>query len=179
LNRIKSSIHDFPKATIIERNNEEWKGPWLETLSASRRYGGSSPRVVWGQIRAILESNKIPVDAANIQGQLGQNWIEVNYDGAARSVDNSVPVLIATTYHPNWQRPDSEAVYAATPMFMMTFVRQPTRLMFARKQVEKTGVWVSAFTLAAMVGFAGWNGARQLWPRRRSFGRVKQEERRE
>lgn len=179
LNRIKSSIHLFPKARIIDRNNEDWKGPWLETLSASRRYGGSSPRAVWAQIRAILESNKIPVDGANIQGQLGQNWIEVKYDGATRSVDNSVPVLIATTYHPNWQRSDSETVYAVTPMFMMTFVRQPTRLTFARNQVEKAGVWLSAFTLASLLGFAGWNGVRQLRARSRSFGRITREERRE
>lgn len=178
-NRIRSSISDFPKATIIERNNDQWKGPWLENHAASRRYGESSQRAVWAKVRDLLERHKLPVEAANIQGELGQNWIEIKYDGPSRSIENSVPVLIATTYHPNWQRREAEAVYAVTPMFMLTFVRQSTHLVFARKPLEKTGVWVSAVTFAAMLGFIGWNGARHFRSGRRSFRRVRPEEQRE
>jgi hypothetical protein len=163
-NRIKYSITDFPKATVIERNNEEGDGSWLENSGASRRYGDSSQRAIWAKIRDVLEHNKVPVDPANIQGEVGQNWIQINYGGSALSMENSVPVLIGTTYHPDWRRQDSEAVYAVTPMFMLTFVRQPTSLAFARTPLERTGVWASAFTLAAILGFAGWNGARRFRP---------------
>ncbi len=176
-NRIRTSISDFPKATIIERN-EQWMGPWLENYGASRRYGGSSERAVWVRIRNLLDRDKIPVEPANVQGEIDQNRIQINYDGPTRPIENSVPVLIATTLHPNWQRNDSEAVYAATPMFMLTFVRRPTSIVFARKPLEKAAVWMSFFTLAAMMGFIGWNGVRRLRPGAR-FPDLKREEQQE
>jgi hypothetical protein len=152
-NRIKASLSDFPKATVIERDEEDSGGPWLDNYAATRRYRSSPQRAVWTQIRTILENNKIPTDPANVQGDIGPNWIRLRYDGPSLPVENSVPVLISTTYHPNWQAQRGQTVYAATPMFMLTFVRQPTTpIVFARRPLDRAGVWLSAATLIGLVG---------------------------
>jgi hypothetical protein len=151
-NRIRSSLSDFPKATVIERDEEEDQGAWLGNYAATRRYRSSPQRAVWAQIRTILESNKIPTEPANVQGTIGPNWIQLGYDGPELPVENSVPVLISTTYHPNWRAERAQAIYPATPMFMLTFVRQPTRIAFARRPLDRTGVWVSAITLVGILG---------------------------
>ncbi|HYK21084.1 MAG TPA: hypothetical protein VEV42_10140 [Pyrinomonadaceae bacterium] len=153
-NRIRASIDEFPKMTIIERNTDDWQGPWLDNYAATRRYGSSPQRAAWKRIREVLEQNKVAVEPAAVQGEVQQNQIQLNYNGQPLPEENSVPVLIATTYHPNWR--GEQTIYPATPMFMLTFVRHSTTLKFARLPVERAGVWLSALTLVGLVGFVAW-----------------------
>jgi hypothetical protein len=64
-----------------------------------------------------------------------------------------VPVLVNTTFHPNWQRADGAPVYAATPFAMLTFIDQTTELNFARSRSEQLALVGSAVTLAALCCF--------------------------
>ncbi len=178
-NRIRSSIVEFPKATIIERDTQDWQGAWLDNYGATRRYRDNPQRVAWARIRTILESNKVATEPANVYGELAQESVRLNYDGPPLAVENSVPVLIATTYHPNWRGKTSQAVYAATPVFMLTFLRESTQLTFARKQVERTAIWFSALTFVGLLGFLVWQGAGHPGSRHGWFPGVRQEERRE
>ena len=148
-NRIRASSDDFPKLTIIERNTDEWQGPWLDNYAATRRYGSSPQRATWKKIREVLEQNKVAVEPAAVQGEVGQNWIKLNYNGQPVAEENSVPVLITTTYHPNWQ--GEQTIYPATPMFMLTFVNHSTTFKFTRLPVERAAVWLSALTLMGLV----------------------------
>ena len=167
-NRIRASISDFPQATIIERDPDAPPGAWLDNHSATRRYTSSPPRQLWAQIRRILESHKLPVeDAAAVSGEIKGNTIQINYDPAAPTPESGAPVLVSTTYHPNWQAEPGHVIYAADPMYMLTFVRRPTRLTYARSRIDVAGVWASAFVLLALLGFTLGSTALPLLARRR------------
>ena len=74
----------------------------------------------------------------------------------------NVPVLISTTYHPNWQSRSGAPIYAVSPMFMLTFVHQPERIVFARRWPDYFGVWASVFTFVGLFGFIGAHYLRRL-----------------
>lgn len=77
-----------------------------------------------------------------------------------------VPVLIRTTYHPNWVRADSGPIYTATPFFMLTFVRQQTLLSYERRRTESLSLIVSGGALLILGGALAWNYRRRLTSRR-------------
>lgn len=167
-NRVRGSIADFPKATIIERDPDASPGAWLDNRGATRRYTSSPPRLIWARIRAILESNKIPVeDAAAVSGEIKGNTIELSYDPAAPTPALGAPVLVSTSYHPNWRPEPGQVIYAANPMYMLTFARRSTRLTFARTPLDVAGAWSSAFVLLALFGFTLLSAALPLLKRRR------------
>lgn len=147
--RLRDNIADFPNAVIIERQPES-RGPFLDNWGPSRRYGSSEIRKVWGSIRSVLESHKVPVAPVNVTADLGQNSVRLNLDGP---VTESVPVLIRTSYHPSWQRRDGQRIYAANPMFMLTFVRESTSLVYARRWFDWLALVFSALTLAGLALF--------------------------
>ncbi|HYG80623.1 MAG TPA: hypothetical protein VD861_09565, partial [Pyrinomonadaceae bacterium] len=84
-------------------------------------------------------------------------------DGGA----GEVPVLINTTFHPNWRRDDGGVVYAATPFNMLTFVTAPTSLSYGRSGWDRAGTWASAGTLILLALLTGWPLLRRLWPSRK------------
>lgn len=67
-----------------------------------------------------------------------------------------LPVLLSTTFHPNWSRDDAEAIYSATPFFMLTFTDHPTHLIFQRNRLDQIGLWVSAVTFASLITLTCW-----------------------
>src|SRR5205823_4485244 len=67
-----------------------------------------------------------------------------------------VPVLINTTFHPNWQRADGATVYPATPFAMLTFVDRTTELTYARRQSERLALVGSSIALLALCCFVAW-----------------------
>lgn len=167
-NRIRASVAEFPLASVIERDPDAPPGGWLDNRGATRRYASSPPRQLWARIRRVLESHKVPVeDAAAVSGAIEGGTIRLGYDPAAPTPELGSPVLVSTTYHPNWQAEPGQVIYAADPMYMLTFVRRPTRLTFARSRLDVAGAWGSAFVLLALFGFTLWRAAPPLLARRR------------
>ncbi len=160
-NRLRFSMADLPKATIIERDAEPYPGHWLDSTGATSHYDSSPARTQWKQIRAILESNKVPSTPATVTGQVGQNTIQINYAPSQPLGDSGEPVLVATSYHPNWQAQKSEVIYAADPMFMLVFVHDSTSLAFKRTSLDRMAAWGSALTLTGLLGFALFHGIRR------------------
>jgi len=161
-NRIRYAIDDFPLAYVIERTKGD-DGTWLDNSGAMHRYNSSAIRTQWAQIRDILEHHKLPAEAAAVSGSVGQDAIQINFGGPSDSRPaQNVPVLISTTYHPNWQSRSGAPIYAVSPMFMLTFVHQPERIVFARRWPDYFGVWASVFTFVGLFGFIGAHYLRRL-----------------
>lgn len=151
-NRIRASIDEFPRAVIIERPLGEPGGSWLQDLWPTQHYNSSPLRSQWAQIRRVLDANKVPVPDVKIQGRIDQQGILIDYDNPSRTVSkSSVPVLISTSFHPNWQNRNGEPLYAVTPMFILSFVSQPTHLFFGRRTLDYASLWISALVLLGLL----------------------------
>jgi len=162
--RIRTSISDFPNARIVERTTDD-PPLWLDNDWPKHRYGPSAIRKQWSEIREILDRNKIPTEPVSITAESKPREISINVQAdSGTATPQGVPVLINTTFHPNWQ--SDRPLYVASPMFMLTFVRGPTHLYFARRTVDYVGLWASAIVLAAWFGLLVWHYRRLLLWRR-------------
>ncbi|MDQ3747244.1 MAG: hypothetical protein M3444_22970, partial [Acidobacteriota bacterium] len=144
--RIQSALREFPHAHIVERTLEEPAGERVESFQPSFHYEGSSIRRLWRDVRAALESEKVAVvensqtvgdgedsqtvgdnssadPKASVKTQVGRNELSLMPEATHATVD--LPVLVATTYSPDWRAREGRQVYAATPFFMLTFARGP------------------------------------------------------
>ncbi|HEX8117329.1 MAG TPA: hypothetical protein VF521_08655 [Pyrinomonadaceae bacterium] len=168
-NRIRSGLKDFPLAQVVERTPDaDGEGAWLSSLGPTHRYGSSAIRRQWAQIRAALEAHKVPVEPAAVGGEVKDGSIRIDYRGAGDgATPTEVPVLVSTSFHPNWQADDGGTVYAANPMFMLVYVSKPTSLSFARRPLDRAGVWATVGTLFALLCFTAWGYGGRLVPRRR------------
>jgi hypothetical protein len=158
--RVESGIADFPHAKVIESWTGD-PGEWMQnTLEATFNYSQSPLRAEWTAIRSILENNKIPTGAPVVNGDIKQNSIRVDTTAAPAS-GGDVPVLIRTSFHPNWQRSDGGHLYIATPAFILTFVRQPVTIEFRRRLLDWLGLAISAVTLVGLIVFTVWQSRRR------------------
>jgi hypothetical protein len=159
--RIKAAVHDFTFAEIIERIPEP-PGELVDSEVPSLRYGSNSVRKTWQTIRNILAQKKSAIDADTTTDfivRFGPKSIEIN---VVQPQIKSVPVLIATTYHPNWRRKDGELIYPATPFYMLTFVQRPIQLLYARRWYDWLGVIVSSCVLCGLCCFTAWSYRHKL-----------------
>ncbi len=153
--RIKRASAEFPRAQFIARIGSE-RGPWIEALTPSYHYNASAIRQEWNALRHALEQNKLaiaPAAADAISGTVEQNSLHINL---AQATTARIPVLLATTFHPNWQRADEQPVYTATPFAMLTFVAKPVSLNYARRAHEQLASLASVVALLALCGFLAW-----------------------
>jgi hypothetical protein len=152
--RIRSSLEEFPHARVVERDVTESTGERIESFQPSYHYGQSSIRRVWQDVRAALEHEKVAVEnsSASVGASVGKNELRLTFD--ARGADEEVPVLVATTYSPNWRADAGKQVYAATPFFMLTFTRGDVQLEYARGTSDRAGLWASGVTLFGLFGYA-------------------------
>jgi hypothetical protein len=134
--RIQAAGDEFSLLEIIERTPEE-SGDWLQATIPSFRYGSSAIRKVWGGIRHALESHKVASNAPKVEGDVKVTNIVIN---PTSPLTRSVPVLVRTTFHPNWQRSDGEAVYTVTPFYMLSFIQEPTQIVYARRWSDWAGL---------------------------------------
>ncbi|HKG46654.1 MAG TPA: hypothetical protein VKB02_08010 [Pyrinomonadaceae bacterium] len=118
--RIKSEINQFPRAVVIERPRED-PGDWITAIEPSEHYDGTSIRHTWKAIRSALDRDKV----------------------AVASSEQSVPVLIAQTFHPKWVRADNQPLYAATPFFTLGFFDQHPAINFQRTRYDRFALWCS------------------------------------
>lgn len=165
--RIRASISEFPHAHIIERTIDEPSGERIESFQPSFHYEQSPIRRVWRKVRAALEEEKVAVsvEASTVTTQLGPNKMRFTPDAANDPQD--LPLLISTTYSPNWRAEEGNQVYAATPFFMLTFSRGPVQIVYGRSARDIAGLWASGFTLLGLFGYAF-----NAWRRGSSFGEV-------
>lgn len=142
--RISAVRAEFPRAVIIDRAAEE-PGEILEAVRPTFHFQNSSIRREWAAIRQALESSKVSsgISSTGATTQQGQNSLRLDY----REPAIKAPVLIPTTYHPNWQREDEGAIYAATPFYMLTFAREPVLLNYKRSFFDIVGLGVSTASL--------------------------------
>ncbi|HEY8409796.1 MAG TPA: hypothetical protein VIK76_00255, partial [Pyrinomonadaceae bacterium] len=153
--RIRTSINDFPNATIVERSVDD-PAYWLDNEWPRHRYSESGIRKQWSQIRKVLDEHKIPTEAVAINADSKPRDISISLQSDVGTAPQAgVPVLISTTFHPNWQ--SENALYMASPMFMLTFVHGPTELHFARRTIDYAGLWASAILLFAWVASFVWH----------------------
>jgi hypothetical protein len=138
--RIEAARAEIPLLEIVERRPEE-RGEIIEALKPTYHYGSSSIRQQWKTIRGILERNKIATGSgpSDVEDEIGQNTIRL----ANKTNSNAVPILIATTFHPNWSRNDGGAIYAATPFYMLTFLEHPISINYQRTVLDRLGIWLS------------------------------------
>lgn len=154
--RIKTARSGFPLLEIIDRQPEE-PGETIEALKPAYHYNSSSIRQQWKQIRGVLERNKIrsSVAPSAVTGEIEQNNVKLTTSSGDQP--GSIPVLIANTFHPNWQRTDGKAIYAATPFYMLTFVEQSTSIAYGRGWFDKLGLCTSAGSLLLLYLFIAWH----------------------
>ena len=159
--RIQKARADLHLLEIIDRQPEE-SGETIEALRPTYHYNSSSIRQQWERIRASLERNKIPTNAApsDVTGEINQHGIKLVSNSTHST--GSTPVLIANTFHPNWQRSDGNPVYAATPFYMLTFVDQSATISYGRRWFDKAGLYISAGTLLLLGLFTAWHCRRLL-----------------
>jgi hypothetical protein len=153
--RIKASLAEFPGAVIIERP-AAGPGDWMEAGAPTRSYETSPVRTTWRELRKVLDERKVAVESGASEAvacRVGPRSIELEPTASAAA---PLPVLVNTTYFPHWRREDGRDIYAATPFFMLTFVREPTRLVFARRPFDRLGAAVSALTLLLVCAAGAW-----------------------
>lgn len=150
--RIQNSRPDFPLLEIIDRQPET-PGETVQDLKPTHHYNSSAIRQQWKIIRSALEKNKLATDAApsDLTGRIDLNTITLTVGSSVKA--DPVPVLIASTFHPNWQRSDGRPTYAVTPFFTLTFVDHSVSIAYGRRRFDKVGLWVSAVTLVMLCGF--------------------------
>jgi hypothetical protein len=177
--RIRYSLNEFPNAHIVERPNDLPPGERVESFRPSHHYDGSPVREVWRGVREVLDLNKVAVkmnvavkmevalkadraaadartisiNPISINTEVGKNQMILSPD--ATPAGGAVPVLVSSTYSPNWRAREGNQIYAATPFFMLTFESGPTHLAYARGAVDRAGLWASALSLVLLCGYAG------------------------
>lgn len=160
--RIKTSMGQFPHAQIIDRPLVRADGDWVVAGRPTFHYGESEVRRVWREIQQALDQSKVIVNtslARPLESERHQLAITIIPDHAVSTSEERLPVLIPTTYHPNWRRTDGDTIYPATPFFMLTFAREPMRLVFARRPLDWAGLVASAATLLTLCAYVFWSYA--------------------
>lgn len=166
IDRVRRARIEFARLEIIERKAEA-PGEWIEPGPPTRDYEASQGRRIWRSLQRILDAGKEAViEPKAMNGQVGVNSIDV---APSTPLAEAVPVLINTTFHPNWRRTDGEQLYPVTPFWMLTFVREPVHLTFARRSSDWAGLAASAMTLLLLCGVLIWGyggeAARRMWRR--------------
>ncbi|MDT7780961.1 MAG: hypothetical protein QOC99_3473 [Acidobacteriota bacterium] len=168
--RIHASLDEFPNAHVIERQKDLPPGERVESFGPSHHYDGSPVREVWRGVREVLELNKMAVKTGkaaadartisidmkvgiSVNTEVGKNEMILLPD--AEPAGGVVPVLVSSTYSPNWRAREGNRIYAATPFFMLTFVSGPTHLAYARSTVDRAGLWASGLSLVMLCGYVG------------------------
>jgi hypothetical protein len=142
--RIQQSRDQFSTLEIVDRQPED-PGVTVEALRPSYHYDSSWIRKQWKQIRGVIERMKIPThaSASDAAGTLNQESIEIT-----SRADGVIPVLIANTFHPAWQRTDKHPIYAATPFYALTFVDKSAAIVYGNRWIDRIGLWLTAVTIA-------------------------------
>jgi hypothetical protein len=145
--RIRSQLAEFPHAVVVEAAPDK-SDEWLESEGPILRYNESSIRKQWRQIRTLLETQKIRIDTStHVSYEIKQEAIDLKVAGP---LSESLPVLIRTSYHPNWRSSAGTNVYPTTPFFMLTFVNNDNDIIYGRSWLD----WIALYCSAGLFGLA-------------------------
>jgi hypothetical protein len=158
--RIASTLSEFPHAHVVARMFDESPGGRVGSFQPSRRYEENSVRRAWRDVRAALESEEVAVAAkeSQVSVQFGRNEMTLTPDELTQEENGDaedLPVLVSTTYSPDWRSREGNKIYAATPFFMLTFLKQPSHLVFARSTADVAGLWASGVSLLSLCAYVG------------------------
>lgn len=147
--RLASRLSELPHAVIVPREAErqsEWLNrslPWLELDQ-------NKIRIEWKLIEDAIENGKI-----SSSSDLSQASILLKDASFSVWIPNTngvkVPVVVRTTFHPDWVRSDGERIYPVNPFFMLTFASGPFEARFRRTAIEGAAAAVSAGVFFALV----------------------------
>src|SRR2546423_9081767 len=86
------------------------------------------------------------------------SYISSNYDTVSFDVSEpGVPVLVKTSYFPNWQAKGAKGPWRASPNLMVVVPTGPhVELHYGRTGVDWAGLLLTAFGLIALAALAGW-----------------------
>jgi hypothetical protein len=149
--RIKAAVSEFPQVEVIERPQDVPDG-WIEAERPTSSYASSGPRIVWQAIQTALDKQKVGVNGSGLTSSYSANQAITVSPNAVSA--EAIPVVVATTFHPNWRRSDGGPIYATTPFFMLTFVDKPVTISFRREWPDKLGLWISVVALAGLCALA-------------------------
>lgn len=153
--RIKTAIADFPFARIIGRTSSSEPNELLGAPEPAYRYQTNPIRKDWAAIRQVLDETKCAtvIGTNPIMSGANHNTIWIDFTSAP---EREIPVLISNTYHPNWHRSDGGRIYAATPFYSLTFLKQRVQLIYDRRWFESLALWFSACALLILCFGAYW-----------------------
>jgi hypothetical protein len=99
----------------------------------------------------------VPVEEApnSVSANLGVNFISLDM-AAGRLATGKTPILLSTTFHPNWRSLGGEEITAATPLYMLTFTDRPLQLVYGRRGHELAALWLSVGALSLLFMFCIW-----------------------
>ncbi len=143
--RLTRHLTELPHAVIIRRETES-QSQWLSRSAPWLELDQSTIRKLWNQVHAEIENNKIAIPLQSGQSSIsrGDRSIHVEVE-ETQGID--VPIIIRTTFHPDWVRSDGQQIYPVSPFFMLTFAKAPFTVTFHRSLLEKAAVGVSVGTL--------------------------------
>jgi len=146
--RVKDNLGDFPHAVIVNRVRGQ-EGEWMGSEFPSESYQELPIHQEWLQIRDALAAGKIPTESpqTRVDSTVSQNEIRLD----PPPLSGSVPVLVRTSYHPNWRRDDGGEVYTTTPFFTLTFIDRPTRIHYTRYWYEWLALLLTALALLTLL----------------------------
>ena len=163
--RIQTHIEEFPNAKVILRPFDVQAVRLDNELRPAKHFNETAIRKEWGEIKVILNRNKIPVNTAAkaLSYELSPNQIEIQSANATSTPSNSseyltgsIPVLIRQTYFPKWHQSDGKATYAATPFFTLVSLDQTVTLNYQRNRSDRLAGWLSLATLCLVVSYLLW-----------------------
>ena len=110
--------------------------PWLEL-------GQGRIRKEWRLVEETIEKEKIPSSSDSDTVSISREEASIGVRILNRTA-MSVPIIIRTTFHPDWIRDDGLRVYPVSPFFMLTFATDGFRVRFRRTGIEQAALAISA-----------------------------------
>ncbi|HEV8625778.1 MAG TPA: hypothetical protein VG034_15070 [Acidimicrobiia bacterium] len=153
-------------------SHKHWLAPaadWFDDEQALDRPlvdGGPKEWVRAGEQEARFEPKK-PVSTAVTVSNIETGDDTVSFDVS----EPGVPVLVKTSYFPNWQVKGAKGPWRASPNLMVVVpTGSHVELHYGRTGVDWAGIVLTAFGLVALAALAGWKLAplppRPPWRRR-------------
>jgi hypothetical protein len=149
--------------------------PWFNDPDALDRPLAADGPSTWARA-PMLEARDEPktalpsIDVSNVRATDERIEFDVSRPG--------VPVLVKTSYYPNWQASGADGPWRATPNFMIVVpTEKHVVLTYGTTRAEWAGRLLTLVGLVGVAALAWWGGVRRTLPWRRS-GAPSHEERR-
>ena len=141
---------DVEPAVFIDVDHEGWLDPSVEVFqqgstAVPRTVGGPAS---WQRVEAGTDPERRSLPAVAVTDVVS------GVDSVSFRVDRvGVPVLVRTSYFPNWKADGADGPWRATPNLMVVVpTAEDVRLYYSRTTVDVTAIFLSVVGLVALVG---------------------------